>query len=116
VATADPTRIAEHGAAFPATGAGARALFCTLARLTYRQLCGLVQWPSETGAVIAYIGRCRSGNKANPGALYDPELFRREILPKLAGVKLTGIGGRVGLKGVRVGYPAWKVDAACSST
>jgi hypothetical protein len=33
----------------------------------------------------------RSGNKADPGALYDPELFRREILPKLAGVKLSEI-------------------------
>src|ERR1019366_6766817 len=65
-----PARNAESGAAFPSTGAGARALFCTLARLTYRQLCGLVQRPSETGAVIANIGRCWSGDKANPGTVY----------------------------------------------
>jgi hypothetical protein len=50
-------------------------LFCTLARLIYRQLCGLVQRPSETGAVIAHIGRCRSGDEANPEAVYDPEHF-----------------------------------------
>ena len=37
------------------------------ARLTKWQLCGLVQRPSETGAVSACIGRCWSGDKANPG-------------------------------------------------
>jgi hypothetical protein len=30
-------------------------------------------------------------DKANPGTVYDPELFRREILPRLAGVKLSEI-------------------------
>jgi hypothetical protein len=58
--------MAESGAAFTLTGAGARALFCTLAGLTYRQLCGLVQRPSETGAVIAHIGRHRSGTRPIP--------------------------------------------------
>ncbi|MGD0945508.1 MAG: hypothetical protein ABR972_14715, partial [Acidimicrobiales bacterium] len=82
---------AESGAAFPSTGAGARALFCTLAGLTYRQLCGLVQRPSETGAVIAHIGRCWSGDKANSGTIHDPELFRREILPRLGTVPLAEI-------------------------
>jgi hypothetical protein len=66
-------------------------LFCTLARLIYRQLCGLVQRPSETGPVIAHIGRCWGGDKANPGAVYDPELFRREILPRLGTVPLAEI-------------------------
>lgn len=57
----------------------------------------------------------RSGNKADPGALYDPEPFRREILPKLAGVKLSEIVEAAGLlEGVRIGHQAWEVDAACS--
>jgi transcriptional regulator with XRE-family HTH domain len=72
------------------------ALFGTLARLIYRQLCGLVQRPSETGPVIAHIGRCWSGDKANPGAVYDPELFRREILPRLALLKLSEIAEAAG--------------------
>ena len=72
------------------------ALFGTLARLIYRQLCGLVQRPSETGPVIAHIGRCWSGDKANPGAVYDPELFRREILPRLGTVKLSEIAEAAG--------------------
>jgi hypothetical protein len=71
-------------------------LFCTLARLTYRQLCGLVQRPSETGAVIAHIGRCWSGDKVNPDTVYDPELFWRESLPRLAGVKLSEIAATAG--------------------
>ena len=66
-------------------------MFCTLARFTYRQLCGLVQRPSETGAVIAHIGRCSSGDKATPGSVYDSGLFRPETLPKLAIVKLGEI-------------------------
>jgi hypothetical protein len=55
-----------------------------------------VQRPSETGAVSAYIGRCWSGDKANPGTVYDPELFRREILPRLASVKLSEIAEAAG--------------------
>jgi len=50
-----------------------------------------VQRPSETGAVIAHIGRCWSGDKATPGAFYDSGLFRPKILPKLAVVKLGEI-------------------------
>ena len=30
-------------------------------------------------------------DKANPDAIYDPELFRREILPRLRTVKLSAI-------------------------
>jgi hypothetical protein len=30
-------------------------------------------------------------SKANPGAVYDPELFRREILPRLGNVPLSEI-------------------------
>ncbi len=89
-------RNADSGAVFPSTSASARALFCTLARLTYRQLCELVQRPSETGAVIAHTGRCWSGDKANPGAVCDPKLFRREILPRLALVILSEIAAAAG--------------------
>jgi hypothetical protein len=35
-------------------------------------------------------------DKANPGAVYDPGLFRREILPRLAGVKLSEIADAAG--------------------
>ena len=44
------------------------------------------------GAAIAARKRALiRWDKANPGALYDPELFRRDILPRLAGVKLSEI-------------------------
>jgi len=44
------------------------------------------------GAAIAARKRALSEwDKANLGTVYDPELFRREILPKLAGVKLSEI-------------------------
>ena len=56
-----------------------------------------MQRPSETGADIAHIGRCWSGDKANPGTVYDPELFRREILPRLASVKLSAIVEATGM-------------------
>jgi transcriptional regulator with XRE-family HTH domain len=67
-----------------------------LARRIYRQLCGLVQRPSETSAVIAHFGRCWSGNKANPGTVYDPEVFRQVILPRLGTAKLSEIAGAAG--------------------
>ena len=35
-------------------------------------------------------------NKANPGVVYDPKLSRREILPRLAGVKLSEIAEAAG--------------------
>jgi hypothetical protein len=35
-------------------------------------------------------------DKANPDVVYDPELFRREILPRLATVKLMGIAEAAG--------------------
>jgi hypothetical protein len=55
-----------------------------------------VQRPSETGDVIAHTGCCWSGDKANPDTAYDPELFRREILPRLGNVKLSEIAEAVG--------------------
>jgi CRISPR-associated endonuclease Cas1 len=44
------------------------------------------------GAAIAARKRALSEwDKANPDTVYDPELFRREILPRLASVKLSEI-------------------------
>ena len=43
----------------------------------------------ESGAVSEW-------DKANPGAAYDPELFRRDILPRLATVKLSEIAEAAG--------------------
>jgi hypothetical protein len=54
---------------------------------------------SVAGAVLPSRpanGRWRSGDKANPDAAYDPELFRREILPRLALVKLSEIAEAAG--------------------
>jgi hypothetical protein len=49
------------------------------------------------GAAIAARKRALSEwDKANPGAVYDPELFRRDILPRLATVKLTEIAEAAG--------------------
>jgi hypothetical protein len=42
-------RNAEYPRGVPIDWHGCKALFCTLARLTYRQICELVQRPSETG-------------------------------------------------------------------
>lgn len=49
-----------------------------------------VRGPRAPLSMLASV-RCPSGDKANPGAVYDPELFRRDILPKLAGVNLSEI-------------------------
>jgi hypothetical protein len=50
------------------------------------------------GAAIAARKRALSEwDKTNPGALYDPELFRREILPRLRTVKLSEIVEATGL-------------------
>jgi len=62
------TRIAKSGAAFLSTGGVATTLFCTVARLTHRQLCGLVQRPSETGPAVA-PHRALEWDKANPGTV-----------------------------------------------
>jgi hypothetical protein len=35
--------------------------------------------------------------RANPGVAYDPDLFRREILPGLASVKLADIMAAAGI-------------------
>ena len=44
------------------------------------------------GAAIAARKRALAEwDQANPGVDYDPDLFRREILPRLAGVKLAEI-------------------------
>jgi CRISPR-associated endonuclease Cas1 len=49
------------------------------------------------GAAIAARKRALSDwDKANPGAVYDPELFRREILPRLTKVKLAEIAEATG--------------------
>jgi hypothetical protein len=49
------------------------------------------------GAAIAARKRALSGwDKANPGVVYDPEMFRREILPRLASVKLMDIAEAAG--------------------
>jgi len=49
------------------------------------------------GAAIAARKRALSEwDKANPGAVYDPELFGRDILPRLAGVKLSEITQAIG--------------------
>jgi len=49
------------------------------------------------GAAIAARKRALSEwDKANPDVVYDPELFRREILPRLAGVKLSEIAEAAG--------------------
>jgi transcriptional regulator with XRE-family HTH domain len=52
---------------------------------------------SRRGAAIAARKRALSEwDKANPGAVYDPELFRRDILPRLAPVKLSEIAEAAG--------------------
>jgi CRISPR-associated endonuclease Cas1 len=49
------------------------------------------------GAAIAARKRALAEwDKANPGAVYDPELFRREILPRLANIKLMDIAEAAG--------------------
>jgi hypothetical protein len=49
------------------------------------------------GAAIAARKRALTEwNKANPGTVYDPDLFRREILPRLALVKLSEIAEAAG--------------------
>ena len=49
------------------------------------------------GAPIAARKRAQSEwDKANPGAVYDPELFRRNILPALQNVKLSDIVATAG--------------------
>jgi hypothetical protein len=50
------------------------------------------------GAAIAARKRTLSEwDKANPDAVYDPELFPREILPRLAGLKLSEIVKATGM-------------------
>jgi len=50
------------------------------------------------GAAIAARKRALSEwDKANPDVVYDPELFRRDILPRLAGVKLSEIVKATGM-------------------
>ena len=49
------------------------------------------------GAAIAARKRALSEwDKANPGTVYDPELFRRDILPKFANVRLSEIAEAAG--------------------
>ena len=54
-------------------------------------------------------GRSRSGTRRIPALVYDPELFRRDILPRLATVKLIDIAEAAGCsQGVRVRHQAGK--------
>jgi CRISPR-associated endonuclease Cas1 len=49
------------------------------------------------GAAISARKRAQAEwNAVNPGVVYDPELFRREILPRLANVKLMDIAEAAG--------------------
>ena len=48
------------------------------------------------GAIAARKRALAEWDKVNPGAVYDPELFRREILPRLATVKLSEIAEAAG--------------------
>jgi hypothetical protein len=49
------------------------------------------------GAAIAARKRALAEwDKVNPDAVYDPELFRRDILPRLSGVKLSEIAEAAG--------------------
>lgn len=51
--------------------------------------------------------------QVNPGLGYDPDLFRREILPGLAAVKLAEIMEAAGVsKGVGLDHPVREVHAA----
>jgi len=70
--------------------------FCILARLTYRQLCGLVQRPSETGAVIPHTVRCWSGTTPIPAVFYDPALFREKSCQGLGTIKVCAIAEATG--------------------
>ena len=55
------------------------------------EICG------RRGAAIAARKRALAEwDKANPDTVYDPDLFRRDILPKLAGVKLSEIAEAAG--------------------
>ena len=52
----------------------------------------------KRGAAIAARKKAiREWDEANPGVTYDPEYFRREILPGLAQVKLKGIMEAAGI-------------------
>lgn len=48
------------------------------------------------GTAIAPQASTSEWDKVNPGTVYDPEMFRREILPSLAGVKLFEIVETIG--------------------
>jgi hypothetical protein len=67
--------MAESGAAFTLTGAGARALFCTLAGLTYRQLCWARATAKRDGCRHRPHRAPPERDKANPETVYDPEHF-----------------------------------------
>jgi transcriptional regulator with XRE-family HTH domain len=56
-----------------------------------------VRHPGRRGVAIAARKRALSEwDKANPDTVYDPELFRREILPRLTQVKLSEIAEAAG--------------------
>ena len=47
-------------------------------------------------AIVARKRALAEWDKANPDTLYDPELFRRQILPRLSAVKLSEIAEAAG--------------------
>jgi hypothetical protein len=51
-------------------------------------------------------------DKANPDTVYDPDLFRREILSRLAGVKLTEIAEAAGWSKASARLPAREAGAS----
>jgi CRISPR-associated endonuclease Cas1 len=61
--------------------------------------------PSQAPAIRANRGRAiaarkralREWDEANPGVAYDPEYFRREVLPRLGRVKIAGIMEAAGI-------------------
>jgi len=77
------------------------------------------QRPSATGPStptghVVTMHPLAEWEQANPGTVHDPEWFGRDVLPRLASVKLSEIVEAAGLlEGVRVGHQAWKVDASC---
>jgi hypothetical protein len=75
----------------------------------------IVADPRQTDDVRSRRGRAISSRKralvewerANPDVAYDPELFRQEILPRLAGVKLSAIMEAAGISPRSTASAAW---------
>ena len=70
--------------------------------------------PTHPGAAIAARKRALTEwNKVSPDRAYDPDLFRREILPRLGTVPLAEIMDAAGCcKASASDYRRWEADAA----